>query len=491
MRNCGLSIAILKVVLFVSTLYLVSGCATILTEGSKQGVLVKSDPPGADILVEGELVGRTPAYVLLPRQQSTQSLVLESTPGHKTYVVPIESKYRWGMSFWRNFIFLYGAPIGWGVDLLTGRAWKLENPEVVELQGPQMSPGRLSRWTLAPERPLRVAIAPPQAPTLELSDELGRMIEKNLREDKPEIQVLNYDDTLKYFINRDYDFNNLPNAEELATLYAELRVDFIYHSEIIEGDGRQRLHGIAVSVTGAERSWSQDYGMGPLGHKLDAPVPWYHKTTGASQSIPNTPFVEFGARGMGLTVNGGQVAAHGAGDLSWQEELGEILVAVGLTRLTPPRSERRSYLRFQFAPSLRLNYNRIYFPDLPIVRHTEFRYFQIGGGIGPEGGVQMGSHYIYMNFVPFVTYNLLSWSTGGKGRESRTGSFSLRLEIGYTYFMTKRWSLRLFTRSTTVDARSFARAFDELAPDRYKVETGNDFSTGISIGYTFDQSLDI
>ena len=51
------------------TLALTSGCATI-TRGSKDTLVIETDPPGADIKLSNGRIGKTPAAFKLPRRES-------------------------------------------------------------------------------------------------------------------------------------------------------------------------------------------------------------------------------------------------------------------------------------------------------------------------------------------------------------------------------------------------------------------------------------
>lgn len=95
-----------------------TGCATVV-KGSHQGVPVSSDPPGADVLVDGNLVGQTPLKVEMKRKHD--HLVTIQKTGYRPKSVAVVKDV--GGAVWGNII--AGGLIGWGVDASTGAQYNL------------------------------------------------------------------------------------------------------------------------------------------------------------------------------------------------------------------------------------------------------------------------------------------------------------------------------------------------------------------------------
>jgi len=95
-----------------------SGCATIV-KGSHQGVPISSDPPGADVLVDGGLVGQTPLNVEMKRKND--HLVTIQKTGYRPKSIAVVKDV--GGAVWGNII--AGGLIGWGVDASTGAQYNL------------------------------------------------------------------------------------------------------------------------------------------------------------------------------------------------------------------------------------------------------------------------------------------------------------------------------------------------------------------------------
>lgn len=99
-------------------LMLSSGCATIV-KGTTAKVPVASDPPGADVLVDGNLAGQTPITVVL--KKTSDHLVTIQRVGYQPQSVPVVQTV--GGAVWGNI--LAGGLIGWGVDASDGAQYNL------------------------------------------------------------------------------------------------------------------------------------------------------------------------------------------------------------------------------------------------------------------------------------------------------------------------------------------------------------------------------
>jgi len=94
-------------------LFLSTGCATII-KGTTQTIPVSSEPSGADILVDGMLVGTTPSDVKFKRKRD--HLVVIEKKNYASKSLPVVKNV--GGAVWGNII--AGGLIGWGVDAASG-----------------------------------------------------------------------------------------------------------------------------------------------------------------------------------------------------------------------------------------------------------------------------------------------------------------------------------------------------------------------------------
>jgi predicted small secreted protein len=101
----------LLVVLVAASL---SGCATVVGGGHDQKVHIDSDPPGAQVRVDGQSRGVTPTDVALNRRQEHQ--VQLDLPGCTPYCTTLKP----GCNPWVFGNILAGGVIGLAVDASTG-----------------------------------------------------------------------------------------------------------------------------------------------------------------------------------------------------------------------------------------------------------------------------------------------------------------------------------------------------------------------------------
>lgn len=101
---------LLSVVLAVA----LSGCATLFA-GGPDTVMVQSNPPGARVFVDDQLVGQTPMAVTLDRGVS-RGLIRVEADGYQPVIVQ-RSKVINGW-FWANLCL--GGVIGMVIDAVTG-----------------------------------------------------------------------------------------------------------------------------------------------------------------------------------------------------------------------------------------------------------------------------------------------------------------------------------------------------------------------------------
>ena len=454
-----------------------SACASMDAAGKRQAVLVRSEPPGAEVIVKGRSVARTPAYVMIKRERSPE-ITLRNENGSTD--VELNTTYRWRDSFLPNLVFVTYAWAGWIVDFATGAAWDAQNPRVVRIPGPR--PQTYNR--LRDRRQYRAAIAPPLADNIALSDEAGQELERVLRSSQD--GVLSYDSTLNTFVSNGYDFDSRRTRTK-RDLYFDLGVDAIYEAEVIDEDSHLTVRTKRTDVyTGeservADVTLSRDSDLLPKGAWN---LPWLRSI------VPNSVGIDWVADNLRITNN--STGANGKMyELTDVHEGGfakglSYLSALSITSLPELRSGRASRGTFAFVPSFRVSRKdaRLSGSDLP--GETDFLRWWVSAGIGPEIGFQVSSHYLYLNVIPSLYWNELSWSRNGLNRE-RTGTGStFQIEFGYLFYATSNWTFRLFSRTQNEDNAAWEEATQEIIPN---TSTGalsvSRFTAGLSIAYRF------
>ena len=145
--------------------------------GRTQVVAVSSDPPGAEVIVDDEVVGVTPTFVDLPRRERNPALRFRKE-GFATIDLPVRrspSGWLWGDAGytvvtglmagqaiggrqWAH-VFPQAAAFVFGIDLLTGAAFKLPRHVQATLERTPFNPG--PRAEAGVRAPSREGILPP------------------------------------------------------------------------------------------------------------------------------------------------------------------------------------------------------------------------------------------------------------------------------------------------------------------------------------------
>lgn len=166
MRNLSTSVRLAATVWLMATM---TGCATILGGGSAQTVDLRVEPTSASYVVRSstglEMASGTGSQTLrLPRKNEYQIDV--KAPGYQTRTVAISK----GTNGWVWGNLVVGWLVGFGVDFLTGSAFKLE-PSMVQISlGKATADGSLPasvRFMDDAGRLMREVVLslPPEAPT--------------------------------------------------------------------------------------------------------------------------------------------------------------------------------------------------------------------------------------------------------------------------------------------------------------------------------------
>ena len=109
---------IVSIVIIVSTL-LMTGCATIFT-GTSDDIYINSNPSGAEIMIGGLKVGKTPATLTIKRPGFNDKEVVLKLDGYERRTFILKK------SFNSIAILNLAGILGWAVDFATGAIYKYE-----------------------------------------------------------------------------------------------------------------------------------------------------------------------------------------------------------------------------------------------------------------------------------------------------------------------------------------------------------------------------
>ncbi len=113
-----------KLILLLAAIPLLGGCATIFT-GTSDSITIITNPPGAQIYVNGLERGQTPNTVRVKRNLSSADITLR-LEGHETRTFTLEQEFN-AVSVLNLFNILF-----WGIDAATGSLMRYR-PQMYEI----------------------------------------------------------------------------------------------------------------------------------------------------------------------------------------------------------------------------------------------------------------------------------------------------------------------------------------------------------------------
>jgi|GEM_PF-3145578 len=449
------------------------GCASL--DSSHQYLKVTTLPAGAQVYRDGQLLGVTPLLVEAKRSSHDQLTVKVND---STQELPLASHYKWSKSFWRNFIFLGYAPVGWVVDWISGASWFYDRDIYVDFQDQLKIPSA--------KRKSVVAIAPPQTVHEIVADEVGGQLERALASRDPQSQVLPYQQTLQTFEDYGYDFNDpIPTGQEYD-IYGKLKVDRIVSSQVnLDRDPIS----VDFEVRDLFRPESNSKGMLEIQAKdLQASenVSWLGSHSNILYWLPNSLFLDFANSATALTVN--QQATTASASAASNDLLGQLTTVISdfslrHIRIPPSREEWR--YRFRFVPTVSFSYANETFSNIPSLTGLNFTRGHFDAGWGASFNYENPRWDFFFNFLPLAAYDSVAVSANAVNFNSSQVGLSTAAELGIMRFFRSGWTLRFFSRTATVPTNLWQQAISNVQGQSVQVQSASFQQSGLSIGYVF------
>jgi hypothetical protein len=456
-----------------------SACTTLRTH--EQRVKLATDPPGAQVIYNGQVLGNTPGYFEIPRK--SKGSIFFKKAGYNLVERELETSYRWGDSFFSNFVwFFWGAPIGWGVDLISKTAWNYENVSPVKLGGGPPSPPSQSKRV--------IAVAPPQADSEYLSDALAPAISHLTVKRFINDQVKLYDETWSTFTAYGYSHAEKTSPRYTNDLYYELGITHMLESQSERGkDGvhvTARLYDIYQEKDSEAFSQTIPYSLLGSTREKSFKESLYSILT----LIPNSVTFDATTPNANIKVQSAIPNDSFVARPDTSNTLLSFISSFGFRNAKDPRLMNRLRVTFRLVPELAFNYNRFQFERTTApnsLQNYSFDWYIAIAGIGPELGLESTIGYFSFGFIPVFAQN---WIVGqGAGRETSItrGDLAFEGEVAYTVFVARRFYLRLFARSLTVPNSAWEQVLKDLSGQALTVESANRGVGGLSIGYYFPE----
>ena len=153
-----------SIVLLVSALLLLSGCATLFS-GTEDDITFDSEPQGAQVLIDGIVVGTTPTTVVVDRPGLEETDVTVQLDGYEPLRFELDTEFNntaiLNVFFWPGFV----------IDVLTGALFKYDKKHYTA----DLEDGTVSlRLEELPRGPQGQYLLPDQdAPLAVTDDDLG------------------------------------------------------------------------------------------------------------------------------------------------------------------------------------------------------------------------------------------------------------------------------------------------------------------------------
>ena len=485
------------------------GCASL--KNPAQTIKIATLPAGAHIIIDGDIVGDTPTFIEVPKRKKFK-LGIEM-PGYEGKEVSLKPRYRWADSFFSNLIFLAYAPIGWGIDLLTQKAWEYEpvpfitlerkaETKISEVEKKEMLEGRNTKLTnvlteedVVSREDTKIAIAPPQASGEIISDELGDKLEEKIRHWYPKEQVLPYSDQISTFYNFEYLYDNMVAPEMRDKLYFSLKATHVVESKVTEDPlGNAYIHSKLINVFNDKTEDTFDWSVKADELPIHSKDKWTRRMMSLVSIVPNTVSFDTGSASANIFVDGTGTTSQTARYYSVSEKpqnLISIIAGVGFTNSKNPALVTHTDFTFRFVPRLGIYYD--YFRFLTDsaqpneLEGTEFRWYILEAGVGPEFGIESSIGHQYLQFIPIYGVNWIQWDLYGSTQNSFKGEFGLDVELGWSLFISEHFNLRVFSRDLFISGEQWGSVLSQDVGRSVVINTQGQITIGIALGYYFPE----
>jgi hypothetical protein len=463
---------------FLALFVLVSGCASVDYSDYYQTLLIRSEPPGAQVYEHGEFIGTTPGFLRVRRRKQPE---LTIRYGEAVQSIPLEAKYRWWDSFAGNLLFLTAAPLGMGIDWATGTMWGYRDPAPVQFHNAK-------KFAVSPLKP-RLSIAPPAASDFELTDTMGNLLQGKL-ESLNAYQVHPYNETALTFRSFGSEQSLTTDRERRNNLFYALHADVVAVPKVeLNGDSYRVTSDILdVYSDKIVKSYKWDVSVAGDAAKSDLRTRSFFNEY--FHFIPNSVFLNFTSYQPSLTVNGQRYDGHELQGHALDDQVLRYVSAITVERQERPRQQLGGHWAFDFVPSINISKKYIEFPDYPLVSGSHFVRWYASAGYGLEIAYKSRYGQPFLDVIPSLAYTRLNYfgSNGAEGLLEET-SLLTELELGYTYFASDHVILKVFTRSLAEDPAAWDKALSRVSNQQISSSTGKSTFVGVSVGYFIPASL--
>ncbi len=223
------------------------------------------------------------------------------------------------------------------------------------------------------------------------------------------------------------------------------------------------------------------------------PTFWERMMRSLTGLVPNTLTFDLqAANSFELEFENGAIAdgEYQASSGFFGEAL-KIISSFGLTSLRPYKARKQIGFVFRFVPLFQVGYGTLRFKNLTGFDETNFDWYKLNVGIGPQLGLESHIGYFYLNFIPAYNYSYIDYdvprSDAGDGSVS-AGRLIGAVEVGYSLFATRRLNLSIFAKTVFASPNIWTTAFENATNTDIILNEARDRRVGISLGFYFPEA---
>jgi hypothetical protein len=467
----------LPYLIFLVLLRYLCGCTTIHSHNER--LKLATDPEGADVYLGEKLIGHTPGWIEVPRSKTATLRFIKK--GYPTLTKTLGTSYRWGDSFFSNFIWLfYGAPIASVIDYLDGTAWDFDKVGLLKFDG------RSEDVTLEP--PALIAVAPPQNDYELLSNEAAEKLQAIAHKRYSSSRFEDFDSNHNLFTQYGYT-NEFKTPEKYKdNLYEDLDITHLLESDVKREGQDVVIRSKLIDVFTEKEVRSQVDKIPVSSFKYANKNLFLESVNYLIGLIPNTITFDFSQPGATIYTSNGNTF-NGVAETSLTAT--SILSSVGFKSLYTPKLSKGLTPVFKLIPIITSSYDQFNFSAAGNSNFTNsynFAWATITAGFGPELGLDTSIGYVYLELAPAFSMNWITASSnGGQDTSSRGTSLELFAEVGYSIFASSRINLRLYSRFESIPTDIWSQTLTQIGAQSIPVSAVNRTSAGLSIGYYFPE----
>ena len=93
---------------------------------------------------------------------------------------------------------------------------------------------------------------------------------------------------------------------------------------------------------------------------------------------------------------------------------------------------------------------------------------------------------IYLEIIPSYGLSYISWQKDGNQSDMR-GVFGIQTELGYLFFVSQRFNVRVFVSSTSSDKSKWEHVLNQSTRESVVLKESSYNTAGLSIAYYFPE----